>query len=310
MIEWLLDMASLCCSMIVGQGSSPLAPISFILIGMTYKMKSKVESRSIDEEFEYMKCLQSPIYFIRNYVSIFSAEYSRWIPFDLWPRQGKMIVTARNHVRMATPKGRQVGATWTWRGYYLWKAVFLPIRNIAFFSKSDADAVKLLSAEKGFKGMYNKLPDFIKPSGRLGKSNDHLLVLPNQSMIECRPYTQAESDTYTDVMIDECDRFPPNRFRELIGALEPALEKSGKTLPMSPFLTSRGRVTSCKTPSVRPLKGNLISRCFSLVGIPGRIAMSNGTGSSTKRPWPAMMMRVLPGDWLDQTASNDNSPCA
>lgn len=182
------------------------------------------KSPEFDEELEYYKCSISPIYFINNYVKIFSADSARWIPFTLWPSQAMAIDLATKNVRLIVPKTRQGGVTWTFRGYYLWKAIFQPVRNIGFFSKSDPDAIKLLSSEKGFKGMYERLPGFLKPEGNIGRSNDHLFVLPNDSMIECRPYTQGESDTYTDVLCDEADRFPPNKFAELVGALEPALE--------------------------------------------------------------------------------------
>lgn len=183
-------------------------------------------SNEAQQEAEFSKCAISPVYFTYKYVRIYSAEFRKWIPFHLWPEQVKLMRLVQAERKVIVPKSRQLGFTWVMRAYYLWAAIFQPVANIVFFSKSDPDAKKLLSESKGFKGMYYRLPEWIRPGGSVGKDNEHEFVLPNGSNVECRPYTQAEGDTYSHCLIDEADRFPHDGFSELVVTLEPALEKA------------------------------------------------------------------------------------
>lgn len=178
---------------------------------------------------EWARCLQSAIYFIHNHCWVYNSEQKQWVRFHLWPFQVDLIRRIYANRKLTCIKSRQIGFSWLCRGVFLHAAIFDPIANIAMYSKGDVDAQKLLGEEKGMIGMYNRLPDWIKPFGRI-KSNAHELVLGNHSMVYALPYTQAEGDSYSHCLIDEIDRFPVGGAETLIGNIEPALEKATSIL--------------------------------------------------------------------------------
>lgn len=187
--------------------------------------QDRAKTDRIDRAEEWARCLQSAVYFINSYCWIYNSEQKKWIRLILWPFQVNLVRQIYAHRKITTIKSRQIGFSWVCRGIFLHAAIFDPIANIAMFSKGDADAQKLLSEEKGMIGMYNRLPEWMKPEGRV-KSNAHEFVLGNHSMVYALPYTQAEGDSYSHCLIDEIDRFPVGGAETLIGNIDPALEKA------------------------------------------------------------------------------------
>ena len=99
-----------------------------------------------DLKAEWLKCQESPIYFIYTYVKIYSAIHKRWIPFALWPFQAQVIKELTENRKTCIIKTRQFGFSWLIRALFLHAAIFTPAINAVMYSKSKDDAIELLSA--------------------------------------------------------------------------------------------------------------------------------------------------------------------
>ena len=189
------------------------------------------ESKELShEEQEWLKCQESVIYFIYTYCYIYSAMEMKWIPFHLWPVQASVVKQVVENRKTVAIKTRQFGFSWIFRAIILHAAIFFPVVNAVMFSKSLEDAKKLLSKSKGLRGMYARLPEWMKPANQPLMDNAQVFVLGNGSSIEARPYTQAESDTYSHFFADEIDRFPFGTDIELMENVGPAIEEAAKMI--------------------------------------------------------------------------------
>lgn len=189
-------------------------------------------NKDFDPVEEWAKCSVSVVYFIYTYCYIYSAQDKKWIPFKLWPEQAKVVKSITENRKTVIVKTRQFGFSWICRAIILHAAIFRPVVNAIMFSKSLDDAKKLISKGKGLKGMYERLPDWMKPAAPNLKDNSQELVLGNGSVIEARPYTQAEGDTYSHCFIDEVDRFPNHTDEELMANIGPAIEEAAEMIVM------------------------------------------------------------------------------
>jgi len=186
-----------------------------------------MDNKEIDTEEEWRRCAVSPVYFIHNYCSLFSAEYQDWIPFRLWPFQAQIIKALSEHVYVVNLKCRQIGFTWVAKAFDLHPMIFAPIVKGVIFSRDLDLAKKELSPEEGLKGMYQRLPSWITRHLRITKDNAQEFGLSNGSTFKAFSYTQGEGGTYTHIIFDETDRYAiPGRDKVLFNNVKPAMEKA------------------------------------------------------------------------------------
>lgn len=176
---------------------------------------------------EWYRCQHSPTYFINEYCWIYSAETQTWVPFKLWPMQVKLVQKIQQEKRVVSVKTRQGGFTWIGKAYFLHAMIFDPIVNGVIFSRTLELAKEQVSEDQGLKGMYMRLPEWMKPDGGITKDNAQEFSIANGSRIRALPHTQGEGGTYTHCLFDEIDRcLNPGDDTRLYNNVRPALEKA------------------------------------------------------------------------------------
>ena len=96
------------------------------------------------EVSEYIKCLDSPIYFIKNYCQIVNLDRGL-VPFELYPYQEKMVGTFHTNKNVITLACRQSGKTQSVAAYLLWYVLFNPSKTVAVLANKGAAAREILS---------------------------------------------------------------------------------------------------------------------------------------------------------------------
>lgn len=209
------------------------------IAAMPFMLKSKEPEPEPEEELspeqkfqieETTRCYKSPAYFIRNYVKILDGTSGQWIPFDLWDEQETTLNTIRWNQLVVILKARQIGLSWLVLGYALWLMIFKPIATVLIFSKRDDEAVYLLGDDR-LKGMFKRLPDFLKVDLYAIEDSGHTWKLSSGSIARAFPATGGDSYTATLAIIDEADLVPD--LPKMIGATKPTIEAGGQMVMLS-----------------------------------------------------------------------------
>jgi hypothetical protein len=192
------------------------------------------------EKAEWLKCSESPLYFIDTFCQIYDATDRVWVPFKLWAAQAQVIRAILKNKLVILLKARQVGMSWLVLAFALWLALFRPAATILVFSKRDDEAIYLLGLER-LRGMYQRLPKHLQAKDVLS-SNDHEWTLSNGSVFRAFPTSGGDSYTATLAIVDEADLAPD--LNRLMNAVKPTIDGGGwmillsrvdKTKPLSEF---------------------------------------------------------------------------
>jgi hypothetical protein len=194
------------------------------------------------EDIERELCARDKIYFIRNFVRIYStsgdADSGEWISFDLWDEQTEVIEIIEGNQKIIILKARQVGLTWLVLAIALWLMLFRPIATILVYSARDTEAIYLLSDDR-LRGMYDRLPEFLK----VKRENDfwiplevvdddkHLFSLSNGSNVRAFPTSAGDSYTATLAIVDEADA--SKDLNRLLQRVKPTIDAGGKLILLS-----------------------------------------------------------------------------
>jgi hypothetical protein len=181
-----------------------------------------------EEKLEWLTCAESPSYFIHHYCYVYDATAREWLPFRLWPAQGRTLRTIFDNLLTIILKARQLGMTWLVLGYALWLMLFRPVATVLLFSKRDDEAVQLLDFR--MKGMYHRLPEWLQCRS-VQTDNDHEWTLSNGSMAFAFPTTAGDSYTATLAIIDEADLAP--NLGKLMGSVKPTIDAGGQMILLS-----------------------------------------------------------------------------
>lgn len=148
------------------------------------------------------------LYFIINYVKIYSNDDQGWIPFVLWDtdtgeydNQLTLAQKVMNEQYLAILKARQVGITWEILAYILWMVLFFPTQNVLLLSKGDEESQQLI---KRLKDMYARLPYWMRAKDVI-TDNLHELRLSNGSFVKSVSTRGGDSMTFTIAVVDEAD---------------------------------------------------------------------------------------------------------
>ena len=211
-------------------------------------VSSEEEARRF--RMEVHKCRKSFPYFCATYCRILAddGEGGSWVPFSLWPEQRRVAQLLQENRLVVALKARQLGLTWLVLAFTLWLMLFSPIATILLFSRRDDEATDLLAVR--LRGMYDRLPDFLKVRG-FTADNAHEWVLANGSRALAFPTTAGDSYTATLAVVDEADLCPD--LDRLMRAVKPTIDGGGrmvllsradKSKPLSPF--KRIYTTACQ----------------------------------------------------------------
>lgn len=199
---------------------------------LTHEQRKRIydslDQRQID--LEMAACAASPYYFLNTYAFIYDPVAREWVPFALWPIQRQVLNLFKSEQLVVALKARQMGLTWLGIGYGLWHMLYESIATVLIFSRRD-DEAKYLISEDRLRGMYNRLPSWMK-AREITVDQKSMLALSNGSSARAFPTTGGDSYAATLAIIDEADLL--DNLGKLLGSVKPTIDAGGKL-----FLISR-----------------------------------------------------------------------
>jgi hypothetical protein len=181
------------------------------------------------KKVEWLTCAESPAYFLGNYAQIYDATALTWVPFTLWPAQFSTLHTIEASLLTIILKARQLGLSWLVLGFALWLMLFQPAATALLFSRRDDEAVHLLDFR--LKGMYQRLPEWLRATAPIVVSNDHEWVMASGSTALAFPTSAGDSYTATLAIVDEADLVP--HLGRLMRAVKPTIDGGGRMILLS-----------------------------------------------------------------------------
>lgn len=179
---------------------------------------------------ELGRCYASPSYFINRYCQILDAVEGQWVPFSLWKEQEETLRVIRVSQLVVMLKARQIGMTWLVLAFALWLIIFRPVAVILLFSRRDTEATYLLGSDR-LRGMWLKLPDWMKSGHKVTRDSGHEWGLDNGSV--ARAFSPSSGDSYsaTLAIVDEADLIPD--LNRLMRAVKPTIDNGGQMILLS-----------------------------------------------------------------------------
>ena len=116
-----------------------------------------------DQILEYKKCMESPVYFIENYIKIISLDEGL-VPFKLYDYQEDLIThfdESRFSIVLAC---RQSGKSITACAYLIWYLLFQPEQTIAILANKGSTAREMLAR---ITTMLEHVPFFLQPGTKV-----------------------------------------------------------------------------------------------------------------------------------------------
>lgn len=205
------------------RGASPQEQASAALALRERKHKQETQP-------EWERCAADKPYFIQQYCQIYDATVRAWIPFDLWPEQRDALDTLMRERLVAILKARQLGLTWLCLGDALHEMLFHPVATISLFSRRDEESMYLLGDER-LKGMYSRLPAWMRARQWPITSNSHTWQLSNGSIARSFPTSAGDSYTASYAFVDEADLVPD--LGALMRAVKPTIDGGGRMVLLS-----------------------------------------------------------------------------
>lgn len=132
-----------------------------------------------DQVAELKKCIEDPIYFMKNYVYIKHPVQGQ-ILFNLFDYQETMVENFQKHRFCINLLPRQVGKTECISAYLLWFAMYNSDKTIIIASNKSDSAMEIISK---IQNAYEELPSWLKPGIDELSWNKHTCTFDNKSRI-------------------------------------------------------------------------------------------------------------------------------
>jgi len=198
--------------------------------------KPGVDIQLTAEQFqEYMKCIQDPMYFIKNYVKILTIDRGV-IPFPVWDFQERMIVNFHESRFSIAKMPRQVGKTTCAVSYLLWCILFNEDYKIAILANKHKMAQEIVSR---LKAAYRLIPKWMQQGVVVWNKTD--LELENGAKIvsSATGGSAGRGDTFNLVYLDEFAFVPSAVAEEFYTSIYPTIT-SGATSKLMITSTPNG----------------------------------------------------------------------
>jgi hypothetical protein len=194
-------------------------------LGNSRLKRSGVELSYTEEQLiEISKCIEDPIYFIKNYVKIVNVDHGL-MPFEMWPFQENMVQTFHENRFSIAKMPRQVGKTTTAAGYMLWCVLFQENFSIAILANKGNLAQDILSR---IQYSFEYLPVWLQQG--IVVWNKRNIELENGSKIAAYATSASgvRGGTYNLIFLDEFAFVPQNMANDFFTSTYPVIS-SGKT---------------------------------------------------------------------------------
>jgi len=175
---------------------------------------------------ELQKCMDDPIYFIKNYVKIQHATRGT-VPFELYDYQEEFILAIHNNKDTLALMSRQLGKTTTAAMYIFWLSAFIDDQACVIASKNMDHATDIMAK---IKFAYEELPNWLKPGVKF--YNRTSIEWDNGSIIKSQATTEktGRGSSPSILMLDEIS-FISTRIQDKIwSSIAPALSTGGKLI--------------------------------------------------------------------------------
>lgn len=177
-----------------------------------------------EQLIEIAKCIEDPVYFIKNYVKIVNVDHGL-VPFKMWPFQEEMVNTFHENRFSICKMPRQVGKTTTAAGYMLWCVLFQENFNVAILANKGSLAREILDR---IRYSYEYLPKWLQQG--IITWNKGNIELENGSKIGAFATSASgvRGGSYNLIFLDEFAFVPQNMANEFFTSTYPVIS-SGKT---------------------------------------------------------------------------------
>jgi hypothetical protein len=195
-----------------------------------YLGNSNLKKVGVDLEYtqeqlvEIAKCMNDPVYFIKNYVKIVNVDHGL-VPFAMWGFQETMVQTFHNNRFCIAKMPRQVGKTTTAAGYMLWSVLFQENYNIAILANKGSLAREILDR---IRYSYEYLPRWLQQGIIVWNKGN--IELENGSKIAAYATSASgvRGGSYNLIFLDEFAFVPQNMANEFFTSTYPVIS-SGTT---------------------------------------------------------------------------------
>ena len=176
---------------------------------------------------EFQKCLDDPIYFIKNYCYVQHQKHGSILMRDhMYDKQEDLIRMVAKNQFVIVNKTRQCGASTVLGLYVLWLALFHTNKAACVISIGDKQSMSF--KRRYIEYPYRKLPAWMTQGGAKEKlmSNKHQTEFYTGSMISCESGPNAgRSEAYAITILDEAGFY--ENASETWSAIYPTLSTGG-----------------------------------------------------------------------------------
>jgi hypothetical protein len=188
-----------------------------------------------DQIIEYQKCMEDPIYFIKNYIKIVSLDEGL-VPFRLYDFQEEIVNTIHDNRFTICKLPRQSGKSTTLVSYVLHYILFNPNMNVAILANKASTARDILSR---LQLAYENLPKWLQQGvmswnkGSIDLENGSRVVASSTSSSAVR------GGSYNMLFLDEFAFVPQNVAEDFFSSVYPTIS-SGKSTKVVIVSTPNG----------------------------------------------------------------------
>lgn len=177
-----------------------------------------------DQVREYVKCAQSPEYFIENYVKIITLDKG-FVQISLYPFQKEVVNDINNNRRVIVKAGRQVGKTTIIVGYILWYILFNQDKTVAILANKASTSREILAR---IKLAYEALPMWIQQGVKVWNKGDIELENGCRVLANSTASSAIRGFSISLLYLDEFAFVPSNIAEEFFASVYPTIS-SGTT---------------------------------------------------------------------------------
>lgn len=150
---------------------------------------------------EYVKCVQSPVYFANTYGYVFDMKKQQIDKMTCFPYQEDCLNTFNDNQNSIVLKSRQMGLSVISALYVAWRLIFCPDERILVVADNGNGAVRFLNTVRQF---LDRLPDWILPEERL-INNTKQISFSNGSWVKAVASSKqaGRGESLTCLILDE-----------------------------------------------------------------------------------------------------------
>ena len=205
-------------------------------LGNPLLKKSNVPVNWTKEQIlEYQKCMENPIYFIKNYIKIVSLDEGL-VPFEMYDFQEDIVDTIHDNRFTICKMPRQSGKSTTMVSYILHYVLFNPNMNVAILANKASTARDILGR---LQLAYENLPKWLQQGvvswnkGSVDLENGSRVVASSTSSSAVR------GGSYNMIFLDEFAFVPTNVAEDFFSSVYPTIS-SGKSTKVIIVSTPNG----------------------------------------------------------------------